>query len=151
MGLERLIRNARRKLSYLKGRLARLRIYMDNAPARFVGAEVERYAVERLFTIVVQSAVDVGLLVLLARGYEQPDAATRSFTELAEQGVLDSELADRLRARVRERNRLIHLYDRMTADDVHKAARSALSDFPPFIEQIHMALVQLEGELHKNC
>ena len=150
MGRKRLIKTARRKLAYLKGRLARLKLYMKKAPRDFAGAEVELYAVERLFTVVVQCAVDAAILTLLARGYEQPDAAKRAFSELATQGILHPDFGARLTERVRERNRLVHLYDQMTPGEVYAAAQAALMDFPLYIERIYIALAEIEQELQEE-
>jgi uncharacterized protein YutE (UPF0331/DUF86 family) len=58
----------------------------------------------------VQSGIDLANHVVAAEGYGMPDSTAGAFTLLAERGVIDRELADRLRRMVGFRNIAIHDY-----------------------------------------
>lgn len=76
----------------------------------------------------VQAAIDLGSHIVAALGYGLPSVAGDAFLLLAERGVLDSALAERLRRMVGFRNIAIHEYSRLNPQVVEGIVRDRLGD-----------------------
>jgi len=59
-----------------------------------------------------------------------------AFTVLEENGVLDADLSERLRALAGLRNRLVHLYQDVDDTLVHRALPEGLRDLGDFVQTI---------------
>lgn len=76
----------------------------------------------------VQAAIDLGSHIVVAEGYGLPSVAGDAFFLLAERGVLDADLAERLRRMVGFRNIAIHEYSRLDPQVVEGIVRDRLGD-----------------------
>jgi uncharacterized protein YutE (UPF0331/DUF86 family) len=76
----------------------------------------------------VQAAIDLASHIVSAESLGLPSAAGDSFVILAERGVLDSEMAERLRRMVGFRNIAIHEYSRLDPDIVEGIVKDRLGD-----------------------
>lgn len=83
-----------------------------------------------------QVCIDVANHVLSSEGWRTPKDFRDTFTVLEEHGVLDGELAARLRALAGLRNRLVHLYDDVDDARVQDALRSGLEDLDGFARSV---------------
>ena len=76
----------------------------------------------------VQAAIDLASHVVATEGYGLPDTAAGVFTLLAERGVLDGDLAERLRRMVGFRNVAIHEYQALDSEIVESIVQRHLGD-----------------------
>jgi uncharacterized protein YutE (UPF0331/DUF86 family) len=76
----------------------------------------------------VQAAIDLASHVVATEGYGLPDTAAGVFTLLTERGVLDGELAERLRRMVGFRNVAIHGYQALDPEIVESIVQRHLGD-----------------------
>ncbi len=76
----------------------------------------------------VQAAIDLASHIVSAESLGLPSAAGDSFVILAERGVLDSEMAERLRRMVGFRNIAIHEYSRLDPNIVEGIVKDRLGD-----------------------
>jgi len=76
----------------------------------------------------VQAGIDLANHVVAAEGYGVPDSTASTFALLAEHGVIDRELADRLRRMVGFRNIAIHDYKTIDSAIVESIVRHHLGD-----------------------
>lgn len=119
-----------RKLALQHRFLQDLESYAVLSPAE---RRSEHYAVERLLQLLCESAADIALQVLKARGYGIAGSYREVFESLAQQGDLPDELARRLIAACAMRNLLTHLYDVIDLDRVVEAVDPAVSLYREFM------------------
>jgi uncharacterized protein YutE (UPF0331/DUF86 family) len=76
----------------------------------------------------VQAAIDLATHVVSTEGYGTPDSTSDAFTLLERQGVLDPDLAGRLRRMVGFRNIAIHDYQSVDPAIVERIVNQRLGD-----------------------
>ena len=120
-----------RKLAYLRRFLEDFEAYADlDATARLR----EHYAIERLLQLLCESAANFALQVLKARGQPLAESYGEIFRQLAREGVMPVELADRLADACGMRNVLTHLYDAIDQERVMAAVDPAVDLYRSFME-----------------
>ena len=80
----------------------------------------------------VQLTVDMGAHLLSQQAGASPTTMGQTFDLLAQQGVLDQDLASRLKKSVGFRNIAVHNYDRINWAIVHSIVKNHLGDFSEF-------------------
>lgn len=101
---------------------------------RYVGEQ--RFAGRYLVQASAQICIDVANHLISSEGWRVPKDFRDAFRVLEERGVLDAELADRLRALTGLRNRLVHLYEEVDDALVHQAIREGLGDLDAFARAV---------------
>lgn len=76
----------------------------------------------------LQKLVDMALHVAATEGWGVPESLGEVFVRLADEGVLERPLAQRLRAAAGMRNLLVHAYGRIDLELVHDVAKRHLGD-----------------------
>lgn len=84
----------------------------------------------------VQLCVDIGAHLLTEGDQPTPSTMGETFTMLAASGVIDDDLAKRLRGAVGFRNIAVHNYEVIDWMIVHKLADTSLQDFADFALQV---------------
>lgn len=92
---------------------------------------------ERHLQLAIQSAIDVAIHVVAEDSPRTPESYGESFSMLASSGVIDQELADRLRLAAGLRNILVHAYLEVDPGRLWQAIESAgdLESFAAAIER----------------
>jgi len=118
-------------LTRYRERLARLAaLPLDDYLA---GHDLEgRYAVQ----VAAQTCIDVANHMIASEGWETATDFRDTFTRLEQHGVLDAELAGRLRALAGQRNLLVHLYADVDDRLVHAYLQEGLQDLDAFARAI---------------
>ena len=80
----------------------------------------------------VQLTVDMGAHLLSQQQSVSPASMGQTFELLAQRGVLEPHLADRLKKSVGFRNIAVHNYDRINWAIVHSIVKNHLGDFSEF-------------------
>lgn len=80
----------------------------------------------------VQLTVDMGAHLLSQQKSVSPASMGQTFELLAQTGVLDHDLADRLKKSVGFRNIAVHNYDQINWAIVHSIVKNHLGDFSEF-------------------
>lgn len=100
-----------------------------------------RYAVQAA----AQACLDLANHVIASEGW-QPAADFRdSFSRLEQHGVIDAELAGRMRALAGQRNLLVHLYGEVDDALVHAFLQEGLTDLDRFARAIAAVLEEPPG------
>ena len=84
----------------------------------------------------IECCLDVANHTIASESFRAPKNYADAFQVLAEQNVLDSELATRLQQMAKFRNRLVHLYGEVDDDFVYKALTEDLKDILRFKKTI---------------
>ena len=84
----------------------------------------------------VQLCVDIGGHLISGLDVPAPDTMGQTFEILAQAGVLDQNLAQRLRKAVGFRNIAVHNYDAINWHIVHDIAKNHVEDFSAFAKVV---------------
>lgn len=88
----------------------------------------------------VQVMVDIGAHLLASMEISPPDTMGQTFDLLAQQGVLNVALANRLRKAVGFRNIAVHSYESINWSIVHSIVKYHLADFAEFAKAVAIRL-----------
>jgi hypothetical protein len=100
----------RRRIRDIAERVSKLAEIRAFGRERFLTDEMVRAAAERLVQLAVQSAIDIAVHVIAEDSGKTPEEYGAAFLALAERGVIDAGLAERLRSAAGMRNVLVHEY-----------------------------------------
>lgn len=135
----------------LKRKIERLRAYLDElalyleSPDELILArddQTKLRAVERIFQLVVDEAVDINTLIIAGHRVESPESYRSTFYALAEAHILDYHFAERISESARLRNNLIHEYEKLTLDEVLVGIRKQT---PLFQEYLNILIKKFVG------
>lgn len=93
-------------------------------------------------TRAVQLCVDIGAHLISGTEWPPPDTMGQTFDVLMEAGIINTELAGRMKKAVGFRNLAIHQYDAINWAIVYKIARYRLTDFEDFARAVVMVSSQ---------
>jgi uncharacterized protein YutE (UPF0331/DUF86 family) len=104
-----------------------------------------RLIVERLVTLLVETAVAVNGHIAGATGGPVPEDYRASFGAAAAAGAIPEDLARRLAPSAGLRNRLAHRYDQVDYDVVAAAVPVAHQDFRAYVTSVSEWLLRRQG------
>ena len=88
----------------------------------------------------VQISVDIGAHLIAGMEVPPPDTMGQTFDLLAQEGVLNNELASSLKKAVGFRNIAVHNYENINWGIVHSIVKYHLADFSEFAKVVAMRL-----------
>jgi uncharacterized protein YutE (UPF0331/DUF86 family) len=136
--MDRLI--VERKLDSLQRCLARI-AHKRPETAEVLKADIDLQDVLVLnLSRAVQVCVDIGAHLLAPSGSAPPQTMGETFTRLGEAGLIDADLASRLRSAFGFRNLAVHNYDTIDWGIVWLLAGGPLGDFEAFARQVARSL-----------
>jgi len=92
-------------------------------------------------TRAVQTSVDIAAHIISATELETPATMSGLFTSLAELGMIDVQVAERMRKSVGFRNIAVHNYDEIDWDIVYNICTQHLDDFKRFAKAMSKQLI----------
>ena len=138
-----------RKLDSLRRCLQRVR---DRTPASVQALQGDVDAQDVLvlnLSRAVQICVDLALHVLSGLDQPPPDSMGEAFDRLHQAGVLDAEIATRMKRSVGFRNIAVHAYDAIDWNIVHAIATRHLGDFEAFAQAMQSLLPMQEANARR--
>jgi uncharacterized protein YutE (UPF0331/DUF86 family) len=84
----------------------------------------------------VQLCVDVGAHIIAGGDLPAPDSMSETFDAMAQTGILDRHLADRMKKAVGFRNVAVHSYRSIDWAIVHAICQNQLGDFDDFARAV---------------
>jgi uncharacterized protein YutE (UPF0331/DUF86 family) len=120
------------RLSALGTYVAELKTFAGVSRDEFVREPALHHLAERYLHLACESVLDIAQHVISDEGYRQPDSNKQAIEILREEGVLDDDLADRLKRWMGFRNLLVHLYLEIDHGRAYDAIVQDLGDFDAF-------------------
>jgi uncharacterized protein YutE (UPF0331/DUF86 family) len=111
--------------------LARVAEVRSRAPGALLPVDVEDIVVLNV-TRAAQASADLAVHVVAAEGYGLPDSLAASFTLLERQGIIDAELASKMRSAMGFRNIAVHSYEAVDPRIVEAIATHHVGDLRRF-------------------
>lgn len=137
--LDRLSR-IRENLKYLK-ELGKLKIEEFTSDFKSVGSA------ERLLQISIEACLDIGNHIISRCGLERPREYKDVFLILGRKGIIPYTFAERLVPMVKFRNRLVHLYWKVSDKEVYEIVKNNLKDIEEFVHHVVSFLEKDMGKL----
>jgi uncharacterized protein YutE (UPF0331/DUF86 family) len=133
------------RLRHLYEYLADLRQHEEVTWDQFMADKVFRRFVERTLHLAAECCLDVGTHILSTRAYREPQSNRDVFAVLEEGGLLNADLASRMKDMASFRNVVVHDYTRVDPGIVFGVLKRRLEDLEEFAKVVRTAL-GLEGE-----
>ena len=131
-------------LAEYRTQLERLR---DAPVAEYRGERA--YAGRYLVQAAAQVCIDMANHVIASSGWRVPADFRDAFTVLEEQGVIEPDLAERMRALAGLRNRLVHVYEKVDDKIVHSSLGAGLQDLSAFSRAIALLVERDAGGVER--
>ena len=125
-----------RKLQYIEQTLRKLKILRKETSENFLSSFQTVDAAKHNLQVTIEAIVDIANHIVARERYGLPESSVEAVEMLVQNGILDAELAQRLRLMIKFRNRIVHLYQEIDDEQVHKILREDLGDIEAFIEVI---------------
>lgn len=116
--------------------LARVAARLPPKPADFVAASDASDAVILHLWQAVQIVIDLGLSACLQFNLGTPESYGDAFRRLADAGLIESNLAQRLTQAAGFRNLVAHAYESLDMERVHRAATEGPADLRTFLARL---------------
>jgi uncharacterized protein YutE (UPF0331/DUF86 family) len=120
------------RLSALEGYLAELRSFRERSREEFVSEPAVHHLAERFLHLACECVLDIAHHLVSEAGYRQPANYRDVMEVLREEGILDADLAERLKRWMGLRNVLVHLYLEIDHGRIYDAIREDLGDLERF-------------------
>ena len=124
------------KASAVRKYLALLDIYKGRSQEEIESDATLRGAVERYLYLAVQATIDLAEATIAYKHFRKPMTNRECFEILTENGLIESDLADRLIRMSAFRNLLAHAYDRIDYSIVVEVLSGSLPDLAQFLDAI---------------
>ncbi|HEX6198908.1 MAG TPA: DUF86 domain-containing protein, partial [Thermoanaerobaculia bacterium] len=120
------------RLSALEGYLAELRSFRDRSREEFVREPALHGLAERYLHLASEAVADAAHHVIADEGYRQPENYKDAIEVLQEEGLIQSDLAERLQDWMGFRHVLVHLYLKIDHGRSWDAIQEDLGDLEAF-------------------
>lgn len=124
------------KVGDIKRSLAQLRRQGERIDEEFLTDENAVLAARYTFIVLVEAATNIAAHIATRQLHEAPTSYADSFFLMADNGLLDEELADRLGEMCGFRNLLVHGYDRIDDTRMLAIIREDLGDLELFLDAV---------------
>lgn len=128
-----------RLLQVIEEQAVQLRRLSSEPTDTLLGDPVKVAAVKYFFVVAIEASIDVSRHLAVTSGLRAARSFADAFAVLAENGLLDGVLADRLADMARFRNLLVHGYAVVDDARVVDILRTRLGDLDDFRRQVAIA------------
>lgn len=126
----------RPKVDHIRERLRRLRAIGSRGFDAFQHDDLVQDAAVRNLQTSVEAVLDMANHVVTREGLGTPTSYREAIDLLIEDGLLPEERGEAFRGTVGFRNRAVHLYDEIEAEEVFRIIEEDLADFDIFISAV---------------
>ena len=125
----------RQKISQAEKYLEELKNFLKLSDPEISGDLKNRYALERVFLLLVEEMIDINNHLLKSLDVAVNDLRS-SFGLLGEQGILNKEFAAKISPLTGVRNILVHQYEKINLELFLKNLRGNLDDFEKYFSSV---------------
>ena len=108
--------------------------------SEFINDRLLIAATERLFQLAIESCINIANKILSLEQFNKPvnppETYSDIFRELGNLGIVTRSFSEKLITMAKFRNRLVHIYWEVDANELFKYLTENLKDFQAFIDQI---------------
>ena len=126
----------RSHIDFVRANLRRLETVHERGREEFLSDDITQAAATRWLQTSIEALVDISNHIIAREGLGVPRAYAETIEILTREGVLPPGRRDALLSMVRFRNRIVHLYDEVSSDEIWSIIDHDLGDFDAFISAI---------------
>jgi uncharacterized protein YutE (UPF0331/DUF86 family) len=120
------------RLNALESYLAELRSFQAYPREQFIQQPALHHLAERYLHLACEAVLDIAQHVIADQGYTQATSYRNAVEVLGDEGMIDSDLSERLKRWMGFRNILVHLYLQIDHGRVYDAIQEDLGDLEEF-------------------
>ena len=139
------VQKVRAKIQIIEENVRRLQLLGARPHNEFVGDFVALEAAKHLLQVSVEAMLDIGAHLTARLRLKTPGEGAEVFRRLAQEGLLPAEHVPTYTRMVKFRNRLVHLYQEVDAEQVYQIVQNELVDFRTFIADVWTIVGQPSG------
>ena len=124
------------KIAIIRSNLKRLSEIKQKTKSEFVSDYKSVAASERLLQVAIEACLDIGHHLIAKKGFERPAEYRDIIIILGKEGVIPQEFAEKIKVMVSFRNRLVHLYDKISERELYDILKNNLKDIENYIAYI---------------
>lgn len=128
------------KISYIRGRMQRVKKYQDMPRERIEADETLKSAVERELYVIAQAVIDLAEAVVAYKNFRKPTTMREGIEILGEEGILTESFVNEFVKVAGFRNALAHEYGEVSFAIVYDALKNKLSQVEEFLGYIQRSL-----------
>lgn len=125
-----------KKIEELKYYTELLESYKNRSEDELENDVTLRGAVERYLQVAIESALDIGEMIISLEGLKKADTYREVITTLGKNGILEKKFAERFSLAAGFRNILVHHYTEVDVKEVYKHLQEDIEDFNEFATAI---------------
>jgi len=126
----------RQKLQFMRKNLRELQQFAVMDLKQFENNSLYEAAATRMLQITIEALLDICTHIIAREGWGLPKTYVESIEMAVYHGLIPNDFLDIYRAMARFRNRVVHIYDDIEAEEIHKIIKNHLDDFRPFMENV---------------
>ena len=110
---------------------------------------LEMYAVERLFQLIVDTAIDINTHIITRSNLETPDDYQGTFSILTDNKIIPREFADKISKSVGLRNLLVHGYEKVDKSKSLNDITNGINQYAEYMKYIQEFIEKPKGLRNK--
>ncbi len=130
------------RIAKLENYLSELSTFLLKNDADVLENRESLYAIERVFLLVVDEAVDINSFLIISSSKMEPADYRSTFLVLGELGMLPKEVSEKMAPTVGLRNRLTHEYEGTDITRALRDIRKSLDFYRDYIQHIKKAALR---------
>ena len=84
----------------------------------------------------MEACLDIANHIMAAEGFPRAEEYGQFFTTLAERGIIDKSLGEKLSEMAKFRNLLVHRYSRISSKELYRILNENLVDIEEYVKEI---------------
>ncbi len=126
----------RQKLQFMRNQLRALKKFQEMDIDQFMSDEIYEAAATRMLQVAVESMLDICAHVVSREGWGLPKTYVEAVELVVRNDLLPSNTEGTFKAMARFRNRVVHLYDDVDANEIWEIIQNRLPDFKTFMASV---------------
>jgi len=126
----------RSHVDFIRRRVRTMEEIASHGRGSFLDDDIVQTAAVRYLHTAIEAMIDIANHVVARRGLGVPTTYRDAMDLLSNEGIVPEEMRETLRRMVAFRNRAVHLYDEIDADEVYEILTERLGDFDDFVSAI---------------
>jgi len=126
----------RDKLQFIRTSLKDLESIAEVPESEFVANTILFYAATRILQISIEASLDIAQHIVARKQLGTPKTYREAILLLEGAGIIPPEQVPHLVNMTRFRNRVVHMYDEVSREEVYRIATQHLTDFDRYMESI---------------
>ncbi len=124
------------RLQIINENLSFIRSTLPSTPNQLADNQLKLRAVKEALLVTIQASIDIGSHLIAVKNLRRPAGYEEIFEILQEEKIIPSEIATPLKDMARFRNRLVHVYHRITVEEIFEVSQKSLNLFLQFANSI---------------